>query len=122
MFPEDIQMGKKLCLYWPVLRGGDEECSQLAQDVHAGVDEEAAQDGQRQQTGRGSAVVQLSTGASFPHHDGQQSHQNNVTEQELQVSQVRLHLNTHVEKSHVSLKAIQGEGGEVQSAPQLLTV
>lgn len=89
--------------YWPVLWGGDEQCSQLAQDDHAGVDEEAAQDRQGQQTGWGSAGVQLLTGASFPHHEGQRSHHNNVTEQELQVSHVRLNLDTHVKRLHVSL-------------------
>lgn len=81
--------------YWPVLWGGDEERRQLAQDDHAGVDEDAAQDRHSYQTGWGSAGVQFLTGASPPHHDGQHRHHKNVTDQELQVRHARLHLDTH---------------------------
>lgn len=70
----------------PFLRHGDEEGSQLAQDDHAGVKEDASQHGQRKQAGRRSAGVQLQAGASSPHQDGQKRHQAKVQEQELQVT------------------------------------
>lgn len=54
----------------PFLRHGREEGSQLTRDDHAGVQEEAAQNWESQQTGRGSAGVQLLAGASSPHQDG----------------------------------------------------
>lgn len=82
----------------PVLGGGDEEGRQLAQDDHAGVDEDAAEHRQSQQAGWGSAAVQLLAGASSPHHNGQKSHQTNVQEQELQVSQVCLQLETRIRR------------------------
>ena len=93
-----------LSFYWPVLWHGDEEPRQLAQDDHAGVDEDAAQDRHSYQTGWGSAGVQFLAGASPPHHDGQHRHHKNVTDQELQVCHARLHLDTHINRSHVSMR------------------
>lgn len=102
-----VAKSRALCgcasFYWPVLWGGDEKRGQLAQNNHAGVEEEAAQDGQGQQAGWGSVGVQLPTGASSPHHDGQQGHHEQVTEQELEVSQGRPHLETHIHISNISL-------------------
>lgn len=70
----------------PFLRHGREEGSQLPRDDHAGVKEDAAQNRESQQTGRGSAGVQLQAGASSPHQDGQWCHQADVQEEELQVT------------------------------------
>lgn len=61
------------------------------------MDEETAEDRQGQQTGWGSAVVQLIAGASSSHDDGYESHQTDVTEQELQVSYGSFHLDTQVQ-------------------------
>lgn len=55
----------------PFLRHGGEEGGQLTRHDHAGVQEDAAQNWESQQTGRGSAGVQLLAGASSAHHDGQ---------------------------------------------------
>lgn len=70
----------------PFLRHGHEEGGQLTRHDHAGVQEDAAQNWESQQTGRGSAGVQLQAGASSPHQDGQWCHQANVHEEELQVT------------------------------------
>lgn len=74
----------------PLLCSGDEERRQLEDDDHAGVEEEAAKEGQSQQAGRRPAGIQLLAGASAAHHDGQRGHQADVQEQELQVAHVGL--------------------------------
>lgn len=74
----------------PLLCSGDEECRQLEDDGHAGVEEDAAEEGQSKQAGRRPAGVQLLAGASSAHHDGQHGHQADVQEQELQVAHVGL--------------------------------
>lgn len=89
--------------YRPFLWGSDEEGSQLAQDDQADVDEDAAQDRQRQQTGCRSAAMQLIAGAPSTHYNGQQSHQTKVQEEELQVSHVCVQLHKDIKRSHVSV-------------------
>lgn len=71
------------------------QTAELAQTNQAGVKEEAAEHRQGQQTGWRSAGVQLLTGASFSHKQGQQCHK----EQELEVSQSCHHLNTNIKQS-----------------------
>lgn len=83
----------------PFLRSGEEERRQLEDDDHAGVDEDAGEDGQSQQAGGGPARVQLVAGASSAHHDGQPGHETYVQIQELQVAQVRFQLETSGERS-----------------------
>lgn len=77
-----------MCCDVPILRGGDEDRRHLEGDDHAGVQEEAAQEGQSQQAGRRPAQVQLLAGASSAHHNGQHCHQADVQKQELQVAHV----------------------------------
>lgn len=89
----------------PLLRRGDEDRRHLEGDDHAGVEEEAAQEGQSQQAGRRPARVQLLAGAPSAHHDGQHRHQADVQEEELQVAHVRLQL------------ARRGDGGQGAREP-----
>lgn len=92
----------------PFLGSGDKERRQLEDNDHAGVDEDAAEDGQSQQAGGGPARIQLVAGASSAHHDGQHGHETNVQIQELQVAHVRFQLETTVER----LRQQRGEGGK----------
>lgn len=94
----------------PFLGSGDEERHQLEDNDHAGVDEDAAEDGQSQQAGGGPARVQLVAGASSAHHNGQHGHETNVQVQELQVTHVCFHLETTGERLR------QQRGGKQESS------